>query len=574
MSFLRSKHNREAHEQTQELFNNRVSENVKVVLEPIQYATDTRLSPTLFNELCLSEWLKSYTLTQGGASLIERVVATPISNKNTLVTRQRAAKNLPKEAQSLLMKLKQHEADVLWLFGLPPIKESWAVALLFPQWPVISTINHIPTLLALYHLFRSFLAPWGNIVYPLSTIFGPYIYIRKSLKWPIQLKSYLNLLRITLTHMLKPADTLYTTVTRYATLLAYAFMFLYGVVQSFDLAAMLRRTLKKLHQKLHSIREFVATFNKLKSICGQDYTTFLPPGLVCETSNLSISSGLGGLYDLWTNEKLRKQVSQALHSVYAIDIIHATKCILMQKGWCAPVYVPNGSSTRLLSMGHPLLTHQVRNPANLEKNIIITGPNAAGKTTYMKAVCCNILLAQSLGVVCASKASINIVHAIGSFIRVSDTVGKDSLFEAEAKRCADMLDEARTIHENKQNAIYFLDEPMHSTPPTEGAATAMAVVKHLGSIEGIRVFVTTHYHSMIHLENESPDCFHNISMEAIPQENGKFRFPYRLRRGASRQCIAIELLKEKGFPSTFVKSAIEMKNKICGGQVDITSNAS
>lgn len=279
------------------------------------------------------------------------------------------------------------------------------------------------------------------------------------------------------------------------------------------------------------------------------------------------------MYALWTDSELRTTVQNMLHHVYAVDMALVATTLQRTRGWCTATY---GDVTKLWAMGHPLLSpQQVRNPIHLDKNIIITGPNAAGKTTYMKAICCNQLLAQSLGVLCARHGVVQIVHAIGSFIRVADTVGKDSLFEAEAKRCADMIEEATRIQRDGQKALYFMDEPMHSTPPIEGAATAMAVVRHLATMEGVRVFVTTHYHTMIELETEDPSKFINVSMEAREacdareacEGRKEFHFPYRIRKGPSRQCIAIDLLRQKEFPEEFIESAIRYKNKICRAEI-------
>jgi DNA mismatch repair ATPase MutS len=215
-------------------------------------------------------------------------------------------------------------------------------------------------------------------------------------------------------------------------------------------------------------------------------------------------------------------------------------------------------------MGHPLLSErQIRNPIDLSKNLVITGPNAAGKTTYMKAVCINLLFSQTMGIVCARKAFIQPVHAISSFVRIHDDVGKESLFEAEVKRCAQIIQQAS----RGLKAVYFLDEPMHSTPPIEGAATAMSVIKYLGKMNHVRVLATTHYHQLTKLETELPTIFKNISMEALDTKKG-FMFPYRLCSGPSFQCIALEILKERDIPDEVVRTAIEIKNKICNAVID------
>lgn len=575
MNLLRSKQNKEVLEQTQSIFKPECDVLIDDLLKRIVYAQATSVAPTLFAELALEPWLAKQCSTLGGKRLFPQLVAHPIYDIPSLRVRQDAAKRLSSpRIPELLKRLQDLEPDVLWIYSLPSIKskEAWPFRLLFPTWPVVSMINHIPPFLAFYHIFRSYLAPWSNLIYPLSTILGPYVYIKRTLKWPISFAAYIAMLKLALTHMLRPAATPTATLMRYITLLAYVGMFLYGVLQSFDLAAMLRDILQQLNKKLEAVREFVATFETLQKETGWDPThwcAFLPSP--APRTPVSVAQTMTCIHTLWNDREIRTNITYMLQHVYAVDMAYATYKLQRSRGWCIPQYDDN---TALLSMGHPLLdSRQVRNPLALTKNIIITGPNAAGKTTYMKAICCNQLLAQSLGVVCARSAIVNVVHAIGSFIRVGDTVGKDSLFEAEAKRCADMIDEATRVTAAGQRALYFLDEPMHSTPPIEGAATAMAVVRHLAAMKGVRVFVTTHYHTMIDLETEDPENFINVSMEALTNEGSAFHFPYRLRKGSSRQCIAIDLLTEKGFPEPFIQSAIRYKNKICRAEVDRNHDA-
>jgi DNA mismatch repair protein MutS len=181
----------------------------------------------------------------------------------------------------------------------------------------------------------------------------------------------------------------------------------------------------------------------------------------------------------------------------------------------------------------------------------------------MKSVAFNLVLAHSLGVCCAFAASLAPVHMMGCFIRVHDTVGTDSLYQAEVRRCADLIGR---VHKCPGRAVLFLDEPMHSTPPTEGAATAMSVCDFLAALPNVTVLATTHYHVLTQLDHRA--YFTNISMEAIPKPDGAYTFPYKVRPGASFQCIALELLEVEDLPQEIVGGAIEIKNKICAGEVE------
>ena len=215
-------------------------------------------------------------------------------------------------------------------------------------------------------------------------------------------------------------------------------------------------------------------------------------------------------------------------------------------------------------MKNPLLNgDQVSNHVNLNKNLIVTGPNAAGKTTYVKSIVANIVLAQTLGICMSREASISIYDVIRTFMRVSDELGQTSYFETEVKYCKNMIDKA--IENNgKGRSLFILDEPMHSTPPIEGQSTAYAVLRYLAeNFDNIDILITTHYHNLVCLEYEYPRLFKNVSMEANNIGYRRYNFKYKLKNGFSKQCIAIELLDREMFPKEIIDNACMFKDKIC-----------
>jgi DNA mismatch repair ATPase MutS len=147
-------------------------------------------------------------------------------------------------------------------------------------------------------------------------------------------------------------------------------------------------------------------------------------------------------------------------------------------------------------------------------------------------------------------------------MRVTDILGTRSYFEAEAEYCLNMIKKAVEISATQKRGLFLMDEPMHSTPPTEGMATAYAVIEYLSKLEGITLIITTHFHKLVKLEELYPEKFINLSVDAIA-DGKKYIFPYKIKRGYSYLCIAIELLDIKEFPSVIIENAIKMKNKIC-----------
>lgn len=152
-------------------------------------------------------------------------------------------------------------------------------------------------------------------------------------------------------------------------------------------------------------------------------------------------------------------------------------------------------------------------------------------------------------------------------MRISDEIGVNSYFEAEAELCSDMIEKAAFISKENKKALFLMDEPMHSTPPIEGIATAYAVAENIGTIPNINIIITTHFFKLTSLEKNYPNNFINLCVEAIENKDN-FIFPYKIKKGSSTQCIAIELLKYKNFPISVINSAKNIKKIICKHSLD------
>ena len=99
--------------------------------------------------------------------------------------------------------------------------------------------------------------------------------------------------------------------------------------------------------------------------------------------------------------------------------------------------------------------------------MIVTGPNASGKTTILKTVILNLIFSQSYGYGFYSKASVVLYDKIHCYLNIPDTSGRDSLFQAEARRCKDIID---SLDDNSKHFCIF-DELFSGTNPNEACAS-------------------------------------------------------------------------------------------------------
>ena len=516
----------------------------KIINTGVYNQSPLTISEGLMADSGLEEWALNSTYTVGGGKFLWNTIQNPTSDIELLHTRQQLIKNISIHTPQITNELniiKETEKDILWLFTVPELKDAYPINLLFPSILGVKLINHIPIALDIFQFYRSNILPWLSLVFPLSTFIGPWWYIRNTLKIKMSLKKYCKLVVSALTFALKPDGNYIKSALSYFSLFIYIFFYLYGIIQGFQASQMLRKMQKTLTIKLNNIRKFVnSILNILQNYIPQHvlhcYDTSLT---IHDLESQIIPIGMCGLYKIIKDIKTKDTLKMLCKYAWIIDsCMTISNCVNIHK-CCFAKYITSDTSkkdtyrkdtgktqTKIYNMGHITLSNtQIRNPSNLNKSLIITGPNAAGKTTYVRAIFTNIILAQSIGIVCASNAYILPVHALGTFMRISDTLGTSSLFEAEVKRCAELITQATQISAQGKRAIYFLDEPMHSTPPIEGSATSKAVIEYIGSIPNVRILVTTHYHELV---NMNPLLFKNISMDAIEQSDGTYIFPYKI----------------------------------------------
>jgi len=528
-----------------------------------------RVSPSLVADMDILDWARGLARTRGGALAAERCLRAPISDAGELSERGRRAlrTSLDRKARRAREVLRDAEADALWWFARDVRATLPLFSILFPQWFALRWINRAPPLIAGYHAYRGYLTPLMVALAPLSTILGPYWYIRRTLKWQLSLARYLGFLKNGLLAYLRPAPGALPehTAFKYAALGIYVAVTVYGILQALDIAKIFREVREALLAKTESVRRVLAEFG------GRD----------------ALPSGIAGAYALATDPRVRARVAEALRLGYSQDLAILGGDLLAggerrdprarkSAAWCLPRYAVRAPSaaTKLWAMRHPTLADGGRpNPAALSRSILVTGPNAAGKTTYMKALAANLLLAQTFGIVCAARAEVAPVDMFGSFVRVGDSVGVASLFQAEVARCRELCADAAAVSAAGGRAVLFLDEPMHSTPPTEGAATAVAVAKYLIALPGVRVVVTSHFAVMADIARELPALMANVCVRADLRAAGgdgeaaggpPYSFTYRVQPGASFQSIALEMLEAEALPAEVVAGAVQMVNKICG----------
>jgi hypothetical protein len=198
-----------------------------------------------------------------------------------------------------------------------------------------------------------------------------------------------------------------------------------------------------------------------------------------------------------------------------------------------------------------VIKNAVKNTYNINKQLLITGPNAAGKTTFIKTTFFNILISQQIGLGFYSKAKIFPYHYLHCYLNIPDTSGRDSLFQAEARRCKKILDSIQ-LHENKRHFCIF-DELYSGTNPYEAISSSVSFLKYLNKYTNFTYILTTHYLEVCKLldkEKMIKNCHMNIV-----RENDNFKYTYKLEVGISEIKGGVKVLSELNYPDEIIEHA-------------------
>jgi len=201
---------------------------------------------------------------------------------------------------------------------------------------------------------------------------------------------------------------------------------------------------------------------------------------------------------------------------------------------------------------HPLLHGAVTNSMELQHNCIITGSNASGKSTFIKTIAVNVILAQSIHTCTAKRMHLPHAKMITSMAVRDDILSGDSYFIKEIKylkRILDALSEDELV-------ICVIDEILRGTNTQERIAASKAIMEYLAHHNCIAI-VASHDKELTELEKTGYDNYH--FSEEFGEED--IVFDYKLQKGPANSQNAIRLLSFTGFPETIIERAENIRRE-------------
>lgn len=195
---------------------------------------------------------------------------------------------------------------------------------------------------------------------------------------------------------------------------------------------------------------------------------------------------------------------------------------------------------------HPLLPDAVPNDLNIQQHILLTGSNASGKSTFMKAVAINLILAQYTNTALADRFVCKPGHIYTSMANQDDVMSGDSYFMAEIKSVRRLFN-LPSDHFN----YCFIDEIFKGTNTTERVAASDSVLAYLAAYDNYRILAATHD---IELAEWLQQQYANYHFNEDIQDD-KIHFDYKIKKGKANTRNAIELLRITNFPERVYSDA-------------------
>lgn len=213
--------------------------------------------------------------------------------------------------------------------------------------------------------------------------------------------------------------------------------------------------------------------------------------------------------------------------------------------WCCPSLQSDGAIC-VEEICHPLMADAIPNDFVLKKGVVLTGTNASGKSTFMKAVAINVILAQTIDTCVAKNMKLPAIKVMTSMALRDDVLEGESYYMREIKYLKRMLDELNT----GEPMLFVIDEILKGTNTRERLAASNAILSYMAQKQGFFLIATHDLELVYALENQY-DTYYFDS-----QVHGKdIVFPYKIRRGIVGKTNAIDLMELLDFPEEITGQA-------------------
>ena len=541
---------------------------------------------TIFNKI-------NKTYTFGGKHYLKQLLLNPsndidfLNNKIISINKLfNSIKNIEENLLKNFLKLKENEKNVFWVLNDTSIENDNLINILYFNNFFLNKLNNSSYALTATNLYKIFISPLIGLISPLITILIPYTVVRFKFKIKLNFITYIKFIynyyvNLNFGQMFGKS---YLDIFRKIWMLGTLLFYFNGIFNSIELSKLCYNLNNLICSHINNTSNYIKNgFEIINNIYDSKIFNIIfncnllsdinsnSNSIITDLKNLNIS---GNEYFQNFGEKIKlyklisknkNEITNLLNITYLSDVIFSLYLIKKKYNLIYPKFLNNNEpKVNITGLKHPNIDESkiVKNDIILDNknNILITGPNAGGKSTFIKSIAINILLSQTICLSYCDKIELTPYYYIASQMNIVDNKGYESLFEAEMNRIINNINIIKDCNKNNKLSIIFLDELFNSTNVIEGVSGSYGICSNLCKIKTNITLLTTHFTYLYKLRDTGN--FKNYKMNAIVNKN-EIVFPYKLSEGLSKQYIALELLKNNlNDNKDIINDSIEFKNEL------------
>jgi len=447
---------------------------------------------------------------------------------------------------------------------------------LYVDWAFGQFINNNPQFLQLMSIYN-IASPLLSLCLPIIVLIVPFFIIKvKGIE--LNIKEYIEVLKsLAAKHAIVKVFTNFNDVDvgQRVYLVVSAAFYLFSIYQNILVCIRFYSNMTKIHEYLHNFKVYLdytidninyhlsfskelTKYSKFNGdlIAKRDILTKFKKEIECITPfKLSftkftqIGHIMWSFYQLYNNAEYHDAMLYSFGFNGYMNLLQGIKeniddnkmnSVTLIKGQTKPVFK---------QMYYPKFMDDakiIKNNCDLTKNMIITGPNASGKTTTLKTALINIALSQHIGFGCYDKCKLEPFDNIHCYLNIPDTSGRDSLFQAEARRCKEIIDCIEEKEKDNEKHFAIFDELYSGTNPDEAVMSAKAFMEYIIKNDSVTCMLTTHYVKLCKKLGKNKKI-ENFNMKTIKQ-NDNFTYTYEIDKGISKVKGGLKVLSDMDYP--------------------------
>lgn len=459
----------------------------------------------------------------------------------------------------------------------------------YVEWDLLRSFNQSSAFLQVLSI-TNMMSPAISLVLPLLFLIFPLV-ILKLRGIPITFSMYIDVLKeIAKHHFIGKTLTNLASISweKMVYILITFGLYLYQVYQNTIACYRFYRNIHKINDQLCGMRDYLgqSILNMERFIADHrlkpSYSAFCRDmakhcailhqicadlGSVCPVHRFITKLGSVGYllkcyYELHSNPVYEESIRYSFGLEGFLDNLRGVK-MHIENGHVAMATYDHQSACTFNAQYYPPYFGQdhVKNTCTLDRKMIITGPNASGKTTLLKTTTINVIFSQQVGCGFYGSCMLNPYTHIHSYLNIPDTSERDSLFQAESRRCKEILDVIRDSQDIPGTRHYCIFDELYSgTNPEEATKSAYALLKYLTQYTHVDFILTTHYVSLCKKLKKCKEI-RNYKMDVEVNDQGEIRYTYRIKPGISKIQGAIRILEDMNYPTEILQEVRVVKDR-------------